>query len=44
MLFLVVSEMIPESRDGAGQRMSSAIASVSGFLAMMVLQNILVFS
>jgi ZIP family zinc transporter len=44
MIFLVISEMIPESRDGAGQRMSSAIASLSGFLAMMVLQNILVFS
>ncbi|MGW8318043.1 MAG: ZIP family metal transporter [Candidatus Promineifilaceae bacterium] len=43
MILLVMSEMIPESRAGDGQRLSSAAAGVSGFLAMMLLQNVLVF-
>jgi ZIP family zinc transporter len=42
MVFLVMSEMIPESRADASQRLSSAIAGMTGFLAMMVLQNALV--
>ena len=43
MIFLVMSEMIPESRDSEKQRLSSAVAGMGGFLAMMVLQNILIF-
>jgi ZIP family zinc transporter len=43
MIFLVLSEMIPESRADETQRLSSAVAGMSGFLAMMVLQNVLVF-
>ncbi len=43
MILLVMSEMIPESRDDEAQRLSSAVAGMSGFLAMMMLQNILVF-
>ena len=42
MIFLVMSEMIPESRDSEKQRVSSAVAGMGGFLAMMVLQNVLV--
>lgn len=43
MIFLVMSEMIPESRADSRQRLSSALAGMSGFLTMMVLQNVLVF-
>jgi zinc transporter ZupT len=43
MIFLVLSEMIPESRADETQRRSSAVAGMIGFLAMMALQNILVF-
>jgi ZIP family zinc transporter len=43
MIFLVMSEMIPESRDDSRQRLSSALAGMGGFLMMMVLQNVLVF-
>jgi ZIP family zinc transporter len=42
MIFLVLSEMIPESRSSSQQRLSSAMAGMVGFLGMMVLQNILV--
>ena len=38
MIFLVMSEMIPESRATERQRLSSAVAGVSGFLMMMVIQ------
>lgn len=43
MVFLVLSEMIPESRANGSQRLSSAMAGMSGFLGMMLLQNALVF-
>jgi len=43
MIFLVMSEMIPESRASESQRLTSALAGMTGFLAMMVLQNVLVF-
>lgn len=43
MIFLVLSEMIPESRADEMQRLSSAAAGMVGFLAMMILQNVLVF-
>ncbi|MGD2057866.1 MAG: ZIP family metal transporter [Anaerolineales bacterium] len=42
MFFLVLSEMIPESRANHDQRQFSAIAAMAGFLAMMLLQNVLV--
>jgi ZIP family zinc transporter len=42
MIFLVMSEMIPESRATEAQRVSSAVAGMGGFLAMMVIQNVLV--
>lgn len=42
MLLLVFSEMIPESRANEKQRLSSAIAGMSGFLLMMVIQIIIV--
>lgn len=42
MLFLVMSEMIPESRVDESQRLTSAAAGMAGFLGMMVLQNVLV--
>ena len=42
MIFLVLSEMIPESRANATQRLSSATAGMAGFLLMMMLQNVLV--
>ena len=38
MLLLVMSEMIPESRDSESQRLTSAIAGMGGFLFMMVFQ------
>jgi ZIP family zinc transporter len=41
MIFLVMSEMIPESRENEKQRMSSAIAGMFGFLFMMVFQIVL---
>lgn len=43
MFFLVLSEMIPESRENEEQRRSSALAGMAGFLGMMMLQNVLVF-
>jgi ZIP family zinc transporter len=43
MIFLVMSEMIPESRATERQRLSSAIAGVAGFLTMMVIQNVFSF-
>jgi ZIP family zinc transporter len=43
MILLVMSEMIPESRADETQRLTSAVAGMSGFLAMMLLQNALVF-
>lgn len=43
MIFLVISEMIPESRDSESQRLSSGLAGIAGFLLMMVIQNMLVF-
>lgn len=42
MIFLVLSEMIPESRANTTQRLSSATAGMSGFLLMMMLQTVLV--
>lgn len=42
MFFLVLSEMIPESRATQDQRGFSAQAAMAGFLAMMVLQSVLV--
>lgn len=42
MIFLVMSEMIPESRADTTQRLSSATAGMTGFLLMMMLQNVLV--
>ena len=43
MFFLVLSEMIPESRANEEQRQASALAGMAGFLGMMLLQNALVF-
>lgn len=43
MIFLVLSEMIPESRATESQRLFSATSGMLGFLFMMVLQNVLVF-
>ncbi len=43
MILLVLSEMIPESRATEQQRLGSAIAGMGGFLAMMFIQNVLVF-
>ena len=42
MIFLVLSEMIPESRADGRQRLASATAGMAGFLAMMLLQNVFV--
>jgi ZIP family zinc transporter len=42
MIFLVLSEMIPESRADGRQRLASATAGMVGFLAMMMLQNVFV--
>ena len=41
MFYLVLSEMIPESRANEAQRQSSALAAMSGFLGMMFLQNVI---
>jgi hypothetical protein len=38
-----MSEMIPASRASESQRLTSAMAGMTGFLIMMALQNILVF-
>jgi ZIP family zinc transporter len=38
MLLLVMSEMIPESRSSARERLSSAIAAMGGFMFMMLFQ------
>lgn len=43
MIFLVISEMIPESLDHGGKRLSVGIAGMTGFVAMMLLQNVLAF-
>ena len=43
MIFLVMSEMIPASRASESQRLTSAMAGMTGFLLMMALQNVLVF-
>jgi ZIP family zinc transporter len=40
MIFLVLSEMIPESRANEKQRIGSAMAGMVGFLAMMIIQNV----
>lgn len=42
MILLVMSEMIPESRDTEKERLSSAMAGMTGFLIMMVFQTIMV--
>jgi ZIP family zinc transporter len=42
MILLVLSEMIPESRNNDQERLSSALAGITGFLLMMVFQTILV--
>lgn len=42
MILLVLSEMIPESRETERQRLGSAVAGMMGFLAMMVIQVVLV--
>jgi ZIP family zinc transporter len=43
MFYLVLSEMVPESRENMAQRQSSALAAMAGFIGMMLLQNVLVF-
>jgi ZIP family zinc transporter len=43
MFYLVLSEMVPESRANEDQRQASALASMGGFLGMMILQNLFVF-
>lgn len=43
MFYLVLSEMVPISRDTDSQRQASALAAMTGFLGMMLLQNVLVF-
>lgn len=42
MILLVMSEMIPESRQDEKERLSSAMAGMAGFLIMMVFQTIMV--
>jgi ZIP family zinc transporter len=44
MIFLVMSEMIPESqeKENESQRVFSGVAGMGGFLFMMVLQNVMV--
>jgi ZIP family zinc transporter len=41
MIFLVLSEMIPTSREEENQRISSALFGMAGFLIMMVIQTAL---
>ena len=43
MFYLVLSEMVPESRATEAQRRSSAMASMGGFLGMMIIQNLFSF-
>jgi ZIP family zinc transporter len=43
MIYLVMGEMIPESRADESQRRSSAVAGMIGFLLMMALQTVLVY-
>jgi ZIP family zinc transporter len=44
MIFLVMGEIIPESvGNQEQQRLGSAVAGMTGFLAMMILQTVLVF-
>jgi zinc transporter, ZIP family len=43
MILLVMSEMMPESITEDGHRLTSGVAGIAGFLAMMLLQNVLVF-
>lgn len=43
MIFLVLSEMIPESASEEAHRLPGAVAGMAGFLAMMMLQNVLAF-
>jgi ZIP family zinc transporter len=43
MFYLVLSEMVPESRANESQRQSSALASMGGFLGMMLIQNLISF-
>jgi ZIP family zinc transporter len=40
MFFLVLSEMVPESRASEAQRQTSALAAMAGFLGMMLIQNL----
>lgn len=42
MILLVMSEMIPESRNTEKERLSSALAGMFGFLMMMVFQTVMV--
>ncbi|NIV14086.1 MAG: ZIP family metal transporter [Aliifodinibius sp.] len=42
MILLVMSEMIPESRESEQQRLGSAMAGMAGFLIMMVFQTIII--
>ncbi len=41
MFFLVLSEMIPESRANDRERLTSAVAAMAGFLVLMTLTNVL---
>jgi zinc transporter ZupT len=41
MFFLVLSEMIPESRADSSERLTSALATMAGFLLMMTLTSVL---
>jgi ZIP family zinc transporter len=41
MIFLVMSEMIPTSREEENQRISSALFGMAGFLMMMIIQTAL---
>lgn len=41
MFYVVLSEMIPESRANEAQRQTSALAAMTGFLLMMALQNVI---
>jgi ZIP family zinc transporter len=41
MIFLVMSEMIPTSREEENQRISSALFGMAGFLIMMIIQTAL---
>jgi ZIP family zinc transporter len=43
MFFLVLSEMVPESRASEPQRQTSAMAAMAGFLGMMLIQNLFAY-